>query len=100
MLMEPWDCTACSLRTVGRYAACVMDRNGLRPARYVVTKDRHFTLASEIGVYGYKPEDVGAKGRLRPGELIAADTHTGKLLLPADIDAMLKSRQPYRQWLK
>src|SRR3569623_246517 len=100
MHMEPWDGPAGIVLTDGRYAACVMDRNGLRPARYVVTKDCHITLASEIGVYGYKPEDVVAKGRLRPGEMIAADTHTGKLLLPADIDAMLKSRQPYRQWLK
>lgn len=100
MHMEPWDGPAGIVLTDGRYAACVMDRNGLRPARYVVTKDRHITLASEIGVYPYKPEDVVAKGRLRPGEMIAADTLTGELLLPADIDQMLKSRQPYRQWLK
>ena len=100
MHMEPWDGPAGIVLTDGRYAACIMDRNGLRPARYVVTKDRHITLASEIGVYGYKPEDVVAKGRLRPGEMIAADTHTGKLLLPADIDKLLKSRQPYKQWLK
>ncbi len=100
MHMEPWDGPAGIVLTDGRYAACVMDRNGLRPARYVVTKDRHITLASEIGVYPYQPEDVVAKGRLRPGEMIAADTQTGELLLPADIDNMLKSRQPYRQWLK
>jgi len=100
MHMEPWDGPAGIVLTDGRYAACVMDRNGLRPARYVVTKDRHITLASEIGVYGYKSEDVVAKGRLRPGEMIAADTHTGELLLPADIDKLLKSRQPYKQWLK
>ncbi len=100
MHMEPWDGPAGIVLTDGRYAACVMDRNGLRPARYVVTKDRHITLASEIGVYPYKPEDVVAKGRLRPGEMIAADTFTGELLLPADIDQMLKSRRPYRQWLK
>jgi glutamate synthase (NADPH/NADH) large chain len=100
MHMEPWDGPAGIVLTDGRYAACVMDRNGLRPARYVVTKDRHITLASEIGVYGYKPEDVVAKGRLRPGEMIAADTFTGELLLPADIDNLLKSRQPYKQWLK
>ncbi|MEK7321464.1 MAG: glutamate synthase large subunit [Pseudomonadota bacterium] len=100
MHMEPWDGPAGIVLTDGRYAACVMDRNGLRPARYVVTKDRHITLASEIGVYPYKPEDVVAKGRLRPGEMIAADTFTGELLLPADIDQMLKSRQPYKLWLK
>jgi glutamate synthase (NADPH/NADH) large chain len=86
--------------TDGRYAACTMDRNGLRPARWVVTKDRHITLASEIGVYDYKPEDVVAKGRLMPGQMLAADTETGTLLLPHDIDAMLKSRHPYKSWLK
>ncbi len=100
MHMEPWDGPAGIVLTDGRYAACVMDRNGLRPARYVVTKDRHITLASEIGVYPYKPEDVVAKGRLRPGEMIAADTFTGELLLPADIDTLLKSRQPYKEWMK
>jgi len=100
MHMEPWDGPAGIVLTDGRYAACVMDRNGLRPARYVVTKDRHITLASEIGVYPYQPEDVVAKGRLRPGEMIAADTLTGELLLPPDIDNLLKSRQPYKQWLK
>src|SRR3569623_931081 len=72
MHMEPWDGPAGIVLTDGRYAACVMDRNGLRPARYVVTKARHITLASEIGVYGYKPEDVVATGRLRPGEMLFA----------------------------
>ncbi len=99
MHMEPWDGPAGIVLTDGRYAACVMDRNGLRPARYVITKDRHITLASEIGVYDYKPEDVVAKGRLKPGQMIAADTDTGKILLPGDIDEQLKSRHPYRQWL-
>ncbi|MBI3773188.1 MAG: glutamate synthase large subunit [Gammaproteobacteria bacterium] len=100
MHMEPWDGPAGIVLTDGRYAACVLDRNGLRPARYVITKDRHITLASEIGVYGYKPEDVVAKGRLKPGQMMAADTATGKLLLPEDIDTLLKNRQPYKQWLK
>ena len=99
MHMEPWDGPAGIVLTDGRYAACVLDRNGLRPARYVVTKDRHITLASEIGVYDYRPEDVVAKGRLKPGEMIAADTRTGKLLLPKDIDDMLKTRHPYKQWM-
>ncbi len=99
MHMEPWDGPAGIVMTDGRYAACVTDRNGLRPARYVITKDRHITLASEIGVYDYAPGDVVAKGRLKPGQMIAADTETGKLLLPDDIDAELKKRQPYRQWL-
>ena len=99
MHMEPWDGPAGIVLTDGRYAACSMDRNGLRPARYVVTRDRHITLASEIGVYDYEPTEVLCKGRLMPGQMIAADTATGRLLLPADIDYRLKSGRPYKQWL-
>lgn len=98
--MEPWDGPAGIVLTDGRYAACTLDRNGLRPARYVVTKDRHITLASEVGVWSYKPEDVEAKGRLKPGQMLAADTHTGELLLPEDIDNIVKSGHPYKDWLK
>lgn len=100
MHMEPWDGPAGIVTTDGRYAACIMDRNGLRPARYIITRDRHITLASEVGVYDYQPSDVITKGRLKPGQMIAADTATGKLLLPDEIDEQLKSRHPYRQWLK
>ncbi len=99
MHMEPWDGPAGIVLTDGRYAACTLDRNGLRPARYVITRDRHITLASEIGVYDYAPEDVVAKGRLKPGQMLAVDTSTGELLLPGDIDEMLKKRQPYKAWL-
>ena len=99
MHMEPWDGPAGIVLTDGRYAGCAMDRNGLRPARWVITRDRHITLASEIGVYEYQPADVVMKGRLKPGQMIAADTQTGALLLPDDIDNRLKSRHPYKQWL-
>ncbi|MDH5642499.1 MAG: glutamate synthase large subunit, partial [Nitrospira sp.] len=99
MHMESWDGPAGIVMTDGRHAACSMDRNGLRPARWVITRDRHITLASEIGVYEYQPEDVVMKGRLKPGQMIAADTETGELLLPEDIDNRLKSAQPYRQWM-
>ena len=99
MCMEPWDGPAGVVLSDGRYAACVLDRNGLRPARYVITKDRHITLASEIGVYDYHPEEVQAKGRLKPGEMLAVDTHTGELLTPQTIDTQLKSNQGYREWL-
>ena len=98
--MEPWDGPAGVVLTDGRYAACVMDRNGLRPARYVITRDRYITLASEIGVWDYEPEDVEVKGRLKPGEMLAADTETGELLMPEDVDTRLKTRQPYRRWLR
>jgi glutamate synthase (NADPH/NADH) large chain len=99
MHMEPWDGPAGIVLTDGRYAACVMDRNGLRPARYVITRDRHITLASEVGVTEHPAEDVIAKGRLRPGDMLAVDTHTGKLLTPTMIENDLKQRKPYRHWL-
>ena len=99
MHMEPWDGPAAIVLTDGRHVACCLDRNGLRPARYVITKDRHITLASEVGVYDYKPEDVIKKGRLKPGEMLAVDTQEGKLIEPKEIDERLKSRQPYKAWL-
>ena len=99
MHMEPWDGPAGVVLTDGRYAACALDRNGLRPARYIITKDRHITLASEVGVYGYKPEDVVAKGRLKPGQMFAVDTKTGKIIQPEEIDQMLSRRHPYKEWL-
>ena len=99
MHMEPWDGPAGIVLTDGRYAACVLDRNGLRPARYVITSDRHITLASEIGVYDYKDENVLKKGRLAPGQMLAVDTENGELLLTEDIDKILKDRHPYHEWL-
>ena len=100
MHMEPWDGPAGIVLTDGRYAACALDRNGLRPARYVITKDRHITLASEIGVYDYNSEDVVEKGRLAPGEMLAIDTEKGEVLLTDQIDHILKDRHPYLSWLK
>ncbi|TDG15573.1 glutamate synthase large subunit [Seongchinamella unica] len=100
MHMEPWDGPAGIVLTDGRYAVCLLDRNGLRPARWVKTKDGFMTLASEIGTYDYKPEDVVAKGRVGPGQMIMVDTHTGELLQTEEIDQRLKSRQPYKRWLK
>ncbi len=99
MHMEPWDGPAGVVLTDGRYAACALDRNGLRPARYVITKDRHITLASEVGVYDYKPEDVVAKGRLKPGQMFAIDTENGTIIEPEQIDDMLSKRHPYKEWL-
>jgi glutamate synthase (NADPH/NADH) large chain len=112
MHMEPWDGPAGIVLTDGRYAACTLDRNGLRPARYVILRTPEaknpengdyrgcvITLASEIGVFDYSPADVIAKGRLRPGQMLAADTRECKLLLPTDVDNMLKKRQPYKKWM-
>jgi len=97
--MEPWDGPAGLVITDGRYAVCTMDRNGLRPARYVITKNRHLTIASEIGVWDYKPEDVVRKGRMGPGQMLALDLSTGTLLENKDIDELLKERHPYKAWL-
>ena len=98
--MEPWDGPAGIVLTDGRYAACCLDRNGLRPARYVVTKDRHITVASEVGVYDYDEKDVVSKGRLGPGEMLAVDLVNGVLLENDDIHDILKTRAPYKKWLK
>jgi glutamate synthase (NADPH/NADH) large chain len=99
-LMEPWDGPAGIVLTDGRYAACCLDRNGLRPARYVITGDRHITIASEVGVYDYEETDVVAKGRLGPGEMLAVDLVNGVLLDNDDIHDVLKTRAPYKKWLK
>ncbi|HRL91962.1 MAG TPA: glutamate synthase large subunit [Pseudomonas sp.] len=100
MHMEPWDGPAGVVLTDGRYAVCLLDRNGLRPARWVTTKNGYITLASEIGVWNYQPEDVLAKGRVGPGQILAVDTETGQVLSTEDIDNRLKSRHPYKQWLR
>jgi glutamate synthase (NADPH) large chain len=98
--MEPWDGPAGIVFTDGRYAACTLDRNGLRPARFVITKNRVLTIASETGVWDYKPEDVVRKGKLGPGDMIALDLQSGRLLESRDVDTLLKTRHPYKTWLK
>ncbi|MEL7374923.1 MAG: glutamate synthase central domain-containing protein, partial [Pseudomonadota bacterium] len=98
--IEPWDGPAGIVMTDGRYAACTLDRNGLRPARYVLTEDRHLTVASEIGVYDYDPATVIEKGRLGPGQMLAVDLETGTLLDTAAVHDQIKARAPYRRWLK
>ncbi|EAW39756.1 Glutamate synthase domain 2 [marine gamma proteobacterium HTCC2080] len=100
MHMEPWDGPAGIVLTDGRYACCLLDRNGLRPARWVTTTDGFITLASEVGTHGYSTADVIAKGRVGPGQMLVVDTHEGKVLHTDDIDNMLKSRHPYKRWLR
>lgn len=100
MHMEPWDGPAGIVLTDGRYAVCLLDRNGLRPARWVKTTDGFITLASEVGTHPYKNEDVVAKGRVGPGQILMVDTHTGEVLQTEEIDNRLKSRQPYKKWLR
>ena len=100
MHMEPWDGPAGIVLTDGRYACCLLDRNGLRPARWVTTDDGFITLASEVGTHGYQPEQVIAKGRVGPGQILVVDTQEGKVLHTKDIDEVLKTRQPYKKWLR
>ncbi|MFQ3235065.1 MAG: glutamate synthase (NADPH/NADH) large chain [Paraglaciecola sp.] len=100
MHMEPWDGPAGIVLTNGRHVACNLDRNGLRPARYVLTKDGLITLASEVGIWDYKPEDVLEKGRVGPGEMLAVDTYTGKIWRSNEIDDELKNRHPYKEWIE
>lgn len=97
---EPWDGPAGIVLTDGRFASCALDRNGLRPARYVITKNRIITLASEVGVYDYDQSEVLAKGRLKPGQMMAVDTQTGALVSPTDVHNKLKSQHPYKEWLR
>ncbi|ARU54885.1 glutamate synthase subunit alpha [Oleiphilus messinensis] len=100
MHMEPWDGPAGVVLSDGRYACCLLDRNGLRPARWVITKNGFITLASEIGTYSYQPEDVVAKGRVGPGQILVVDTATGKVMHTDEVDSILKNAQPYKQWLR
>ncbi|QXH51216.1 glutamate synthase large subunit [Pseudomonas fakonensis] len=100
MHMEPWDGPAGIVMTEGRHAVCLLDRNGLRPARWVTTTNGYITIASEIGVWGYQPDEVLAKGRVGPGQILAVDTETGQILDTDAIDNRLKSRHPYKRWLR
>ncbi|MGD8385228.1 MAG: glutamate synthase large subunit, partial [Lysobacterales bacterium] len=99
MHVEPWDGPAGIVMTNGTVAACNLDRNGLRPARFVITRDNFITLASEVGVWDYDEADVVEKGRVGPGEMFAVDTASGKLWRSDEIDNQLKARRPYADWL-
>jgi len=98
--MEAWDGPAGVVLTDGRYAVCVLDKNGLRPSRWVITRNGYITAASEIGVNAYNPEDVVAKGRVGPGQILVVDTEEGKILHSDDVANYLKGRQPYAKWVK
>ncbi|MBP6439077.1 MAG: glutamate synthase large subunit [Thermomonas sp.] len=97
---EPWDGPAGIVLFDGRYAACTLDRNGLRPARWQLTQDRHFLIASEAGVWDVPSAQVVRKGKLGPGQMIAADLRDGSLLESDAIDAINRARAPYKRWLR
>ncbi|PLX83486.1 MAG: glutamate synthase large subunit [Desulfuromonas sp.] len=96
---EPWDGPAAACVTNGRYVGCVLDRNGLRPGKYVITVDDRLLLTSEYGVLGTPPEKVRSRGRLQSGEMIAADLEQGQIFFTRDIDRYLMNSQPYNEWL-
>jgi glutamate synthase (NADPH) large chain len=97
---EPWDGPAGLVMCDGRYAACTLDRNGLRPARWALSDDNHLIVASEVGLWDMPSARVIAKGRLAPGEMIAVDFTQHRLLRDADIDEINCTRAPYRDWLR
>ena len=97
---EPWDGPAGLVMCDGRYAACTLDRNGLRPARWALSDDNHLIVASEAGLWDVPPSRVVAKGRLGPGQMLAVDFAGRRLLHDADIDAINRCRAPFREWLR
>ncbi len=99
-LMEPWDGPAAIAFTDGRVIGATLDRNGLRPGRYVVTSDDLVIMASEAGVLDVPPEQVKKKGRLQPGKMFLVDTVEGRIVSDREIKSKLASRQPYAQWVK
>jgi glutamate synthase (NADPH/NADH) large chain len=99
-LMEPWDGPAAIAFTDGRSIGATLDRNGLRPARYLVTHDGLIIMASETGVLPVKPEEVKSKGRLQPGKMLLVDTAEGRIVADKELKQRLYSRNPYQLWLK
>jgi glutamate synthase (NADPH) large chain len=99
-LMEPWDGPAAVAFTDGKWLGATLDRNGLRPARYLITKDGMLILASETGVLPVKPEDVESKGRLQPGKMLLVDLVNKRLVPDEEIKHSLAARQPYGEWLE
>ncbi len=92
-LMEPWDGPAAVAFTDGKVIGATLDRNGLRPARYMVTKDNFLIMSSETGVLPVRPEDVAYKGRLQPGKMLLADIEQGRIVPDEEIKQQLSSRQ-------
>ena len=99
ILMEPWDGPAALLFSDGRYAGGMLDRNGLRPSRYTITKQGMMVVASEVGVMDFEPGDVVSKGRLQPGKILLIDTQEGKIYYDGEIKEKLAKAHPYREWL-
>lgn len=99
ILMEPWDGPAALLFSDGRYAGGMLDRNGLRPARYLITKNDMMLVASEVGVMDFEPDEIKEKGRLQPGKILMVDTEKGELYYDGELKKQLAEAKPYKTWL-
>ncbi len=99
-IMEPWDGPAALVFTDGRYVGGTLDRNGLRPSRYIITKNDMIVMGSEVGVQIFDPEEVKEKGRLRPGKLLLVDTQLGTIIPDDEAKLQLARMHPYENWLK
>ena len=99
ILMEPWDGPAALLFSDGRFAGGMLDRNGLRPARYLITKNDTMVVASEVGVMDFEPADIKEKGCLQPGKILLVDTQEGKIYYDGELKRQLAEAKPYRSWL-
>ena len=99
ILMEPWDGPAALLFSDGRFAGGMLDRNGLRPARYLITNNDIMVVASEAGVINFEASDIKEKGRLQPGKILLVDTQEGKIYYDGELKNQLAASHPYRQWL-
>ncbi len=97
--MEPWDGPATLLFSDGRYAGGMLDRNGLRPARYLITHDNLMVIASETGTIEFEPERIKEKGRLKPGKMLMVDTELGQIYYDNELKENLAKAFPYREWL-
>ena len=98
-IMEPWDGPASVPFTDGDYIGALLDRNGLRPSRYTVTKSGKLIMASEIGVVEVAPEDVESHGRLEPGKMFLVDMNEGRIIKDEEIKSKIVSERPYKEWL-
>ncbi|MCD7913839.1 MAG: glutamate synthase large subunit [Tannerellaceae bacterium] len=99
ILMEPWDGPAALLFSDGRYAGGMLDRNGLRPARYLIMKNDMLLVASEVGVMDFEPNEIKEKGRLQPGKILLVDTEKGEIYYDGDLKKQLAEAKPYKTWL-
>ena len=99
-IMEPWDGPASMVFSDGRYIGGTLDRSGLRPSRYVITKNDMIVMGSEVGVQVFPAEEIKEKGRLRPGKLLLVDTHLGIIIPDKEVKAQLSRKNPYVNWLK